>query len=189
MCYVLVVRLSWKQVERRCEIFLKSVPEAAICRLVIRQDLQLSSERPRPRTHILAESQFAQSPTMLSTARLRVGFLLARRAPVSARRAYAFSANEQQEINNPNPPKEVPNVSKTNELPMETPHQDAPVQESVEDGERMRVMQAPNRATVWSLSQNPRARAMTGPRFEQTLMEYQVGASSNLDGFSMRISL
>ncbi|KAL6867997.1 hypothetical protein J3F83DRAFT_761363 [Trichoderma novae-zelandiae] len=30
------------------------------------------------------------------------------------------------------------------------------------------ISQAPNRATVWSRSQKPRALAMTGPRFEQT---------------------
>lgn len=93
---------------------------------------------------------------------------------VSARRTYAFSANDQQEVNDPNKPKEVPNVSKTNELPMESPHKDEALQESVEEGETKRVMQAPNRANVWSRSQNPRAKAMTGPRFEQTIMDYQV---------------
>ncbi|KAK4123330.1 NADH:ubiquinone oxidoreductase 18.4kD subunit, partial [Parathielavia appendiculata] len=30
------------------------------------------------------------------------------------------------------------------------------------------VLQAPNRAEVWSRSQRPRSVAMTGPRFEQT---------------------
>ncbi|KAL7821579.1 hypothetical protein M440DRAFT_1428750 [Trichoderma longibrachiatum ATCC 18648] len=30
------------------------------------------------------------------------------------------------------------------------------------------ITQAPNRATIWSRSQKPRALAMTGPRFEQT---------------------
>ncbi|PHH72322.1 hypothetical protein CDD80_4602 [Ophiocordyceps camponoti-rufipedis] len=33
--------------------------------------------------------------------------------------------------------------------------------------------QSPNRAAVWSRSQNPRATAMTGPRFEQTDMSLQ----------------
>lgn len=115
---------------------------------------------------------------MLSTARSRAVFQLSRRVQFSARRAYAYSANDKQEINDPNPPKEVPNVSKTNELPIETPHRDAPLQENVEDAEKLRVMQAPNRATVWSRSQNPRAKAMTGPRFEQTIMELQVSYNS-----------
>jgi hypothetical protein len=35
--------------------------------------------------------------------------------------------------------------------------------------------QAPNRAEIWSRSQRPRAVAMTGPRFEQTDFELQVG--------------
>ena len=111
---------------------------------------------------------------MLSTARSRAVWQISRRAQVSARRTYAFSANDQQEINDPNKPKEVPNVSKTNELPIESSHKDEALQESVGEGENKRVMQAPNRAVVWSRSQNPRAKAMTGPRFEQTIMELQV---------------
>ncbi|GAB1320304.1 hypothetical protein MFIFM68171_10514 [Madurella fahalii] len=35
------------------------------------------------------------------------------------------------------------------------------------------VSQAPNRAEVWSRSQQPRSTAMTGPRFEQTDFELQ----------------
>lgn len=57
---------------------------------------------------------------------------------------------------------------------METHQQDTPLVESVDKAEKLRVMQAPNRATPWSRSQNPRAKAMTGPRFEQTVMELQV---------------
>jgi NADH dehydrogenase (ubiquinone) Fe-S protein 6 len=95
---------------------------------------------------------------------------------------YAFSANDKQELNDPNPPKDVPNVSKTNEMAMETPHRDAPVQEFAEEAEKLRVMQAPNRAGVWSRSQNPRAKAMSGPRFEQTLMEFQVRGKASYTG-------
>ncbi|KAA6409028.1 MAG: NADH-ubiquinone oxidoreductase [Lasallia pustulata] len=51
--------------------------------------------------------------------------------------------------------------------------QDGDLQELPEDAERQRVMQAPNRKGVWSRSQQPRERAMSGPRFEQTLMEFQ----------------
>ncbi|KAK0711417.1 hypothetical protein B0H67DRAFT_555401 [Lasiosphaeris hirsuta] len=35
------------------------------------------------------------------------------------------------------------------------------------------VEQAPNRADIWSRSQQPRSKAMTGPRFEQTDYELQ----------------
>jgi len=115
---------------------------------------------------------------MLSTARSRAVWQLSRRVQVASRRSYAFSANDQQEINDPNKPKEVPNVSKTNELPIESPHKDEALQENAEDAEKLRVMQAPNRPGVWSRSQNPRAKAMSGPRFEQTIMEYQVCLSS-----------
>lgn len=111
---------------------------------------------------------------MLSSARSRAVWQFSRRAQVSARRAYAFGVNDQQEINDPKKPKEVSNVSKTNELPTDPGHLDARLQESAEEGEKQRMMQAPNRANVWSRSQNPRKDAMAGPRFEQTVMEYQV---------------
>lgn len=112
---------------------------------------------------------------MLSTARSRAVCQLARRFQIStvAKRGYAFSGNDNKEINVEGAPKEVPNVSKSNELPIETPHRDARISESVEHAEKMRVTQAPNRASVWSRSQNPRAKAMSGPRFEQTIMELQ----------------
>lgn len=48
------------------------------------------------------------------------------------------------------------------------------MQEMPEDSERQRQMQAPNRAEVWSRSQESRERAMSGPRFEQTMMQFQV---------------
>lgn len=111
---------------------------------------------------------------MLSTARSRAVWQISRRVQVSARRTYAFSANDQQELNNPNAPKKVPNVSKTNELPMDTHVRDKALQENSEVAEKFRVMQAPNREGIWSRSQNPREKAMSGPRFEQTIMEVQV---------------
>lgn len=51
---------------------------------------------------------------------------------------------------------------------------DNDLQENVQDAEKMRVLQAPNRASVWSRSQMPREVAMSGPRFEQTIIEVQV---------------
>ena len=79
--------------------------------------------------------------------------------------------------NDPSPPKPVQNVSDSNAVPISPQglrDSDRPLQEMPEDGERQRVMQAPNREGVWSRSQQPRERAMSGPRFEQTIMEYQV---------------
>lgn len=105
---------------------------------------------------------------MLTTARSRAVWQIARRVPASARRTFAASANDK---------KEVPNVSKTNETPLETPHRDAPLVEKAADAEGLRVSQAPNRSGVWSRNQNPRAKAMSGPRFEQTIMEFQVSGA------------
>ena len=43
-----------------------------------------------------------------------------------------------------------------------------------EDAQIKPIEQAPNRAEVWSRSQKPRSKAMTGPRFEQTDFSVQV---------------
>ncbi|KAF1346244.1 NADH-ubiquinone oxidoreductase [Delphinella strobiligena] len=65
-------------------------------------------------------------------------------------------------------------VSTTNATPTSSEGSfDRTLQESVAEGERKRVMQAPNRAGVWSRSQQERGKAMVGPRFEQTIMEEQ----------------
>ncbi|MCJ1246809.1 hypothetical protein MMC30_004018 [Trapelia coarctata] len=68
----------------------------------------------------------------------------------------------------------VPNVSETNAVPVSTGGMwDKELQEIPEDAERRRQLQAPNRKEVWSRSQQPREVAMSGPRFEQTIMELQ----------------
>lgn len=95
-------------------------------------------------------------------------------------RAYSTSDRTSDRVptNDPSPPKPVQNVSDSNAVPISPQglrDSDRPLQEMPEDSERQRVMQAPNRKEVWSRSQQPRERAMSGPRFEQTIMEYQVG--------------
>jgi len=101
--------------------------------------------------------------------------LLSRRIPGPVCRAYstATSYSDRVPTNDPNPPKPAQNVSETNATPMEEWKRDADMVESTEDAEKQRTMQAPNRAKVWSRSQAPRELAMSGPRFEQTVMEYQ----------------
>ncbi|KAL8873076.1 MAG: hypothetical protein Q9174_001397 [Haloplaca sp. 1 TL-2023] len=88
-----------------------------------------------------------------------------------------FSADRTSDrvpTNDPNPPSPVQNVSDTNAVPISAMGlRDAPLQEMPEDSEKQRQMQAPNRSEPWSRSQQPRERAMSGPRFEQTIMEYQ----------------
>jgi hypothetical protein len=91
------------------------------------------------------------------------------------------TGSNMEQANDPQDRKLTPNVSKTNETPVDSfGASDAPLQESTKDAERQRTLQAPNRATTWSRSQMPRDLGMTGPRFEQTIMEKQVG--SFLDG-------
>ena len=94
-------------------------------------------------------------------------------------RPYSTSDRTSDRVptNDPSPPKPVQNVSDSNAVPISPQglrDSDRPLQEMPEDSERQRVMQAPNRKDVWSRSQQPRERAMSGPRFEQTIMEYQV---------------
>ena len=77
--------------------------------------------------------------------------------------------------NDPKPETPKPNVSASNATPVDSVGAwDAPLKEEPEAGERSRHLQAPNRANTWAASQAPREKAMTGPRFEQTIMEYQV---------------
>src|SRR2546421_7295057 len=119
---------------------------------------------------------------MLSSARSRIPALAARLARTSLRPATTASAGtgeNREQANDPTPPKEPPNVSKTNEVGV-TPvgSHDGVLQESAAEGERQRQLQAPNRSNIWSMSQQPRDRAMTGPRFEQTIMEHQVGRTN-----------
>ena len=110
------------------------------------------------------------------TSTRRLPTLLSRRIPGPVCRAYstATSYSDRVPTNDPNPPKPAQNVSETNATPMEEWKRDADMVESTEDAEKQRTMQAPNRAKVWSRSQAPRELAMSGPRFEQTIMEYQV---------------
>ncbi|CAF9922986.1 MAG: hypothetical protein HETSPECPRED_005209 [Heterodermia speciosa] len=77
--------------------------------------------------------------------------------------------------NDPSPPEAVQNVSDSNAVPTSAMGlRDAPLQELPEESEKQRQMQAPNRAEVWSRSQESRERAMSGPRFEQTMMQFQI---------------
>jgi NADH dehydrogenase (ubiquinone) Fe-S protein 6 len=94
-------------------------------------------------------------------------------------RAYSSTVPRLNEnplpVNDPTPRKPSPNVSPTNANPTDSNGRfDSTIQEAPEVGERIRSMQAPNRATTWAASQQPRERAMVGPRFEQTIMEAQV---------------
>ena len=66
-------------------------------------------------------------------------------------------------------------VSKTNEVPTLDPSMGKEISETLEEGEKARSLQAPNRKDTWSRSQQKRELAMSGPRFEHTIFELQVG--------------
>ncbi|EKV11019.1 NADH-ubiquinone oxidoreductase [Penicillium digitatum] len=115
---------------------------------------------------------------MMSCGRRIATFASAR--PRFVVRAYASTVPRLNEnpiqVNDPTPRKPAPNVSATNAVPTKElgrQHNDGTLQEAPEVGERIRSMQAPNRATTWAASQLPREKAMVGPRFEQTIMESQ----------------
>lgn len=115
-------------------------------------------------------------------ARLRPSLLPLRQYSTSSDRT-----SDRVPTNDPSPPIPVQNVSDSNAVPISPQglrDSDRPLQEMPEDSERQRVMQAPNRKEVWSRSQQPRERAMSGPRFEQTIMEYQVGFEHEFRGSS-----
>lgn len=113
---------------------------------------------------------------MLALAPRRALPALSRRS-VASIRLYSSPPENTTPANNPDPKPFISPVSKTNAVASSSEGSfDKALQESVEDGERRRTMQAPNREGVWSRSQKPRAEAMIGPRFEQTIMEDQVRA-------------
>lgn len=65
------------------------------------------------------------------------------------------------------------------------------MQETVEQAQKQLSMQAPNRATTWAKSQQERSKAMAGPRFEQTIIDFQVsqlnmGLPRGVDGMIRR---
>ena len=48
------------------------------------------------------------------------------------------------------------------------------------ENEARGLPQAPNRKDIWTRSQRARSKAMTGPRFEQTIFELQVSPTRSL---------
>lgn len=95
-------------------------------------------------------------------------------------RSYNSSENPVP-TNEPNPKAPEKNVSETSGVPTSSAGSfDKVLQEAPVLAEERRVMQSPNRSGIWSRSQNPRAKAMSGPRFEQAIMEDQVSAPRRL---------
>ncbi|KAK1060678.1 hypothetical protein LTR74_011693 [Friedmanniomyces endolithicus] len=100
-----------------------------------------------------------------------------RPTPTTLRAASSRSTDNPVPANDPHPtPAHSPvHPNTTNALATSSEGAgDFILQESPEKAEERRVMQAPNREGIWSRSQKPRAEAMVGPRFKQTVMEDQV---------------
>ncbi|KAF2021270.1 NADH-ubiquinone oxidoreductase [Aaosphaeria arxii CBS 175.79] len=110
-----------------------------------------------------------------------------RTAPTIFRAAYSSGSTPPQKAgqtpaNDPAPQEPKPNVSATNELPKSSNGAfDQTLQESVAQGEQLRVQQAPNRHGIWTRNQQPREVAMTGPRFEQTTFADQPQPHAAID--------
>ncbi|GKZ78628.1 hypothetical protein AnigIFM56816_002399 [Aspergillus niger] len=139
----------------------------------------LSSSPPLHPPATLASPSGPQLPSMLPCFRSRVATLSSTFTPrFAARASYSTTVPRLSEnfipANDPTPPTAKPNVSGTNATPVDAMGGwDAPLREEPEAGERLRHLQAPNRATTWAASQQPKEKAMVGPRFEQTIMELQ----------------
>lgn len=126
--------------------------------------------------------------SILPAARTRVasgpGFVITRHV---LRSFTSASATSKQAANDPSPQTQTPNVSKTDEFAIDPMGaRDKPLQEYQKEGEQKRELQAPNRAGVWSRSQMPRDLAMTGPRFEQTIIEAQVRMVMTISSSNIR---
>ncbi|GAB7351026.1 hypothetical protein MBLNU459_g1512t3 [Dothideomycetes sp. NU459] len=111
---------------------------------------------------------------MLAPIRLRTPVLRGLRSFASTSRSLRSASDNPVPANDPNPTPQQSPVSATNATASSSEGSfDKALQESVAAGEERRVAQAPNRGGVWSRSQQPREKAMAGPRFEQTIMEDQ----------------
>ncbi|KAI9860915.1 MAG: hypothetical protein M1813_005594 [Trichoglossum hirsutum] len=110
---------------------------------------------------------------MLAPIRTRGSLLCVRRYQTPVLRAYS-SASTNDPIPTNDPSKGNQNVPNTNAVPTTSMNPNSyTLQELSDKREQRRVMQSPNRERTWSRSQQPRSKAMVGPRFEQTIMEDQ----------------
>lgn len=137
-----------------------------------------TTQAPLPNRH------WTNPPPKKSTMHLRTPLLriVPRALPLAARTQRPYSSSKVQPdsvhqvpANTPTPAAAKQTVSETNATATSSEGSfDKVLQESVERAEELRTLQAPNRGGVWTRSQQPRAVAMSGPRFEQTIMEDQV---------------
>lgn len=121
------------------------------------------------------EAPIAPQNTPANTTMLSRTLRAAPRRMPAFRSAYSTTTDNPVPANDPNARQPRSPVSATNAMPTSAEgSQREALQESPEQGEELRVSQAPNRKGIWSRSQQPREKAMVGPRFEQTIMADQV---------------
>ncbi|KAI1917925.1 hypothetical protein LOZ61_000039 [Ophidiomyces ophidiicola] len=103
---------------------------------------------------------------MLSSTRSSLRLLTARSSRFIPRATYTSTAPRLSE-------KSDNGVPTTHKKVTSTPESHTVPSDSIERADKAVQMQAPNREVTWAKSQQPREAAMSGPRFEQTTMEYQ----------------
>ncbi|KAI1918437.1 hypothetical protein LOZ58_001712 [Ophidiomyces ophidiicola] len=104
---------------------------------------------------------------MLSSTRSSLRLLTARSSRFVPRATYTSTVprlSEKSDNGVPTTHKKVTSTPESHTVPLD----------SIERADKAVQMQAPNREVTWAKSQQPRETAMSGPRFEQTTMEYQV---------------
>ncbi|CAD6505466.1 BgTH12-00957 [Blumeria graminis f. sp. triticale] len=107
---------------------------------------------------------------MLSSVRSSTGRQLSCRALVSLRQSCFISSQSIPKSEGPLSDTSITTSQQTSPLVIDSKY----------DGNNS-LTQAPNKADVWSKSQNPRSVAMSGPRFEQTIFELQPAPHSAME--------
>ncbi|KAF1829232.1 NADH-ubiquinone oxidoreductase [Decorospora gaudefroyi] len=124
-----------------------------------------------PTTLRALRARSTAAATTLSTSRV----LTHTHTHTPTRHGSTATTPNQVPANDPAAPRPTPpNVSETNAMATSSEGSfDKVLQEQPEAAEEMRITQAPNYKGIWSRSQNPRSVGMSGPRFEQSIMEDQ----------------
>ncbi|RKF55245.1 Lactobacillus shifted protein [Erysiphe neolycopersici] len=115
-----------------------------------------------------------ENRAMLRTARGSFVRSLNFRTQIKAKCTYAFWASQRLRSSEPSNLENTTANHKSDGLPLNLQQNDVQIGKAIVDENNTSIVpQAPNRIDVWSRSQNPRSKAMSGPRFEQTLFEFQ----------------
>lgn len=118
---------------------------------------------------------------MILTGSSRFARRISHKLPIQTKSSYVFWASKKQKSDYNKESKEFTVELKNNELLPKYSDGHTKVGVGSLEDRSSSIAQAPNRASIWSKSQNPRSRAMSGPRFEQTLFEFQPAPYSAIE--------